>query len=88
MMEPAQYQQGTFRWLELTANNCDPNQRLSAPNLSPCHKRNELETDQVLPLQRCEEIPDRKSISSRDAVNKASKWCNVIFALAKSAGNQ
>ena len=47
-----------------------------------------LETDQVLPLQRREEIPDRESISSRDAVDKASKWCNVVFTLTKGAGNQ
>lgn len=74
--------------VELTANNCDPNQRLSTPNLSPLHKIIKLETDQVLPLQRREEIPDRERIPSRDAVNKASKWYNVVFTLAKRAGNQ
>ncbi len=57
------------------------------PSLSPCHKQNELETDQVLPLQGREEIPDRERIPSRDAMNDASKRCNVVLALAKSAGN-
>ena len=47
-----------------------------------------LETDQVLPLQCREEVPDRERISSRDAVDNASKWCNVVFTLAKGAGNQ
>ena len=52
------------------------------------YKENKVETDRLLPLQRREEIPDRERISSRDVVNKASKWCNVVFALAKGAGNQ
>jgi hypothetical protein len=74
--------------VELTANNYDPNQRLSTLNLSARHKRIKLQTDQVLSLQRREEIPDRERISSGDAVNKTSKWCNVVFTLAKSARNQ
>lgn len=47
-----------------------------------------LVTDQVLALQCREKISDGESISSRDAMNEASEWCDVVFALAKSARDQ
>jgi hypothetical protein len=77
-----------FNWLELTANSCDPNQMLSALVTQPTSSPQRTHTDQVLPLQRREEITNREGIPSRNAVNETSKRRYIVFALAKSARDQ